>query len=477
MNRLVILLALIALGFASRLTAAPPNVVFILADDLGVNDLRCYGRKDHNTPHLDRLAGQGARFTAAYAACPVCSPTRAAIMSGKSPARLHLTTFLPGRPDAPSQRLLHPKINQHLPLAEKTLAEYLKEAGYATGCFGKWHLGGKGYLPTDQGFDVYYPGKANTTPSESEGGKGEFDLTAKAVEFVETHKDRPFFLYLAHNTPHIPYAAKPDLVAKNAKAFEPTYAAVIESMDEAVGLLLKKLDDLKLAENTIVIFTSDNGGLHVPEGPHQKITHNTPYRAGKGYLYEGGIRIPLLVRWPARVKTGQTPDTPVISTDWLPTLLDLTGGKAPDGLDGVSIASVLTGSGKLPDRNLFWHLPHYTNQGSWPSGAVRAGRWKLIEHYGGVLELYDLAADPGENNPVSRPQLICRLQDLLADWRREVGAQGNVMNPDFNPALHRKLYVEVDPSKYDPARATPAEFDRMQGWRKQMNAVVPKRKK
>ncbi len=312
----------VALGGGPRLGAADrPNVVFILADDLGINDLHCYGRKDHNTPNLDKLAADGARFTAAYAACPVCSPTRAALMTGKSPARLHLTTFLPGRPDCPPQKLLHPKITQHLPLEEKTLAEYLKAAGYATGCFGKWHLGGKGFLPTDQGFDVYYPGKATTTPSATEGGKGEFDLTAKAIEFVEKNRGRPFFCYLAHNSPHIPYAAKPGLVKKNAGAFEPVYAAVIESLDETVGLLLKTLDELKLAESTIVVFTSDNGGLHVPEGPHQKVTHNTPYRAGKGYLYEGGIRVPLIVRWPGHVTAGRTIDTPVVTTDWLPTLL------------------------------------------------------------------------------------------------------------------------------------------------------------
>ncbi|HET6573659.1 MAG TPA: sulfatase [Fimbriiglobus sp.] len=477
--RIALVFAL-ALGFASRLTAAAPNIVFILADDLGVNDLRCYGRADHNTPHLDYLAAQGARFTSAYAACPVCSPTRAAIMTGKGPARLHLTTFLPGRPDCPSQKLLHPKINQHLPLAEKTLAEYLKDAGYATGCIGKWHLGGKGFLPTDQGFDTYYPGRANTTPSETEGGKGEFDLTAKVAAFVEEHKDKPFFLYLAHHAPHIPYKAKPELVAKNAKAFEPTYAAVIESLDETVGLLLKKLDDLKLAENTIVIFTSDNGGLHVPEGPHQKVTHNTPYRAGKGYLYEGGIRIPLIVRWPGKVKAGQTIDTPVISTDWLPTLLELAGGKAPDGLDGVSIAGVLTGKGSLAARDLFWHVPHYTNQGSRPGGAIREGSWKLVQHYeDGALELFDLTHDPSETRNLreSNPELVKRLDDQLQAWRKATAAQTMAPNPAFDPALHRKLYVEVDPSKYEPAKASEAEFDRMQAWRKQMNAVVPKRKK
>jgi arylsulfatase A-like enzyme len=353
----------VALGCVARLTAAP-NIVFILADDLGVNDLHCYGRADHHTPNLDRLAKQGARFTAAYAACPVCSPTRAAILTGKSPARLHLTTFLPGRADCPSQKLLHPKINQHLPLEETTLAEYLKRAGYATGCFGKWHLGGKGFLPTDQGFDVYHAGRANTRPSDSEGGKGEYDLTAHAARFIEANRERPFFVYLAHNAPHIPYTATAARIQNNADAFEPTYAALIESLDDSVGLLLKKLDALKLTENTLVVFTSDNGGLHVPELKHRRITHNTPCRAGKGYLYEGGIRIPLIVRWPGKVPAGTEIATPVISTDWLPTLLELAGAKVPPGLDGVSIAGLLTGTGKLAPRPLFWHVPHYTNQGS-----------------------------------------------------------------------------------------------------------------
>jgi arylsulfatase A len=471
--------AAVVFGLAAQLDAAPPNVVFILADDLGVNDLRCYGRADHNTPHLDRLAEQGARFTAAYAACPVCSPTRAALMTGKNPARLHLTTFLPGRPDAPSQKLLQPKINQQLPLEEKTLAEHLKEAGYVTGHFGKWHLGGKGFLPTDQGFDVYYPGQANTTPSMMEGGKGEYDLTEKAIEFVEKNRDRPFFLYLPHNTPHIPYAAKPDLVKTNAAAFEPVYAAVIESMDETVGMLLKRLDELKLAENTLVVFTSDNGGLHVPEGPHPKVTHNTPYRAGKGYLYEGGIRIPLIVRWPGRVKAGRTIDTPVITTDFLPTLLEVAGSKVPDVLDGVSLSGLLTGAGKLADRPLIWHLPHYTNQGSRPSGAVRSGNWKLIRHYEDEsVELYDLSKDPCEAVDLADREsdrvrsLLLLLQNVLSG----LSVQRNIPNPAFDADHHRKLYIEVDPSKYDPSKATQAEFDRMQEWRKQMNAAVAKTK-
>ncbi len=337
-------------------------------------------------------------------------------------------------------------------------------------------------MPTDQGFDTYYPGTATTKPSDTEGGKGEFDLTAKAIAFVEKHRDKPFFLYLAHNAPHIPYAAKPELVTKHAKAFEPTYAAVIESLDAAVGQLLAKLDELKLRENTIVVFTSDNGGLHVPEGPHAKVTHNTPYRAGKGFLYEGGIRIPLIVRWPGKIEP-RTINTPVISTDWLPTLLELTGGKAPKRVDGVSLAELLRGTGKLAVRSLFWHLPHYCNQGSRPSSAVRLEDWKLIRHYEtGVLELYDLHSDPGEStNLVPSLDRTDRTLTLLVRHLEVeltmTAAQLPTGNPNFDAALHKKLYLDIDPSKYDPLKATKAEFDQMQEWRKAMNAAVPKAKK
>src|SRR5262245_11939930 len=253
-------LPLLALLVASPVVASEParkpNIVFILADDLGINDLSCYGRKDQATPHLDRLASQGMRFTSSYCAQPICSPSRAAILTGKTPARLHLTTFLPGRADAPSQKLLHPKINQQLPLEEKTLAELLGEAGYATGCIGKWHLGNKGFTPKEQGFDFFHAGTASTEPSETEGGKGEYDLTAHAVKFIEDNKDKPFFLYLPHNNPHIPLAAKPELVAKYKDSFNPLYAAVVHTLDDAVGKVLAKLDDLKLSDNTIVVFTS-----------------------------------------------------------------------------------------------------------------------------------------------------------------------------------------------------------------------------
>jgi arylsulfatase A-like enzyme len=452
-------------------TAAKPNIIFILADDLGINDLACYGRKEHYTPNLDRLAREGVRFTAAYCAQPICSPSRAAILTGKAPARLHLTTYLPGRADAPSQKLLHPKIHQQLPLEHLTLAEGLKGNGYATACIGKWHLGGKGFLPTDQGFDVYHPGQPNTKPADDEGGKGEYDLTRAATSFIETNRARPFFLYLAHNSPHIPFTAKTDLIAQNQNAFEPVYAAVIESLDDTVGLLLRKLDSLGLRTNTIVIFTSDNGGLHVPEGGHKRITDNSPFRAGKGFVYEGGLRIPLIVRWPGHVPAGKVIDTPVINTGWFATLFELAGLQRPRALDAPGFAPLLLGKAQKPTR-MFWHFPHYTNQGSRPGGAARDGDWKFIEHYDtGAQELYNLKTDPGElqNLVAQNARRVNRMRAQLHTWLSSMNAQTNVPNPDFKPALFRELYEAVDVSRYVP---TKAEGTRLNDWRRKMNAAL-----
>lgn len=472
----ILFLLIVGLFIASS-QAAPPNIVFILADDLGVNDLACYGRAEHKTPNLDRLAAEGMRFTSAYCAQPICSPSRAALLTGKTPARLHLTTYLPGRKDAPSQKLLHPKINQHLPLAEVTLAEHLRNRGYVSAAIGKWHLGGKGFLPPDQGFDYYHEGQANTTPSEHEGGKGEFDLTAQAERFIETNREKPFFLYLAHNSPHIRFTARTNLIAANARAFNPTYAALIQTLDESVGRLLRKIDELELRTNTIVIFTSDNGGLHVPEGPHQTITHNEPFRAGKGFLYEGGLRIPLIVRWPGNVPVAKVSDIPVVNTDWTPTLLRLAGGNPPENLDGRDIGPVLRGSAaaKEKERKFFWHFPHYTNQGSSPGGATREGEWKLIEHYDdGRVELFNLREDIGETRNVAdvNHARVVRMREALAKWRVSVGAQTNTINPNFQAALHRPIYDEYDISTYRPARASAEEFQRVLNWRKLMNAAL-----
>ena len=461
------------------------NVVFILADDLGVNDLRCYGRQDQATPRLDRMAEQGIRFTSAYCAQPICSPSRAAILSGLTPARLHLTTFLPGRADAPSQKLLHPQINQQLALEHVTLTEHLKSAGYATACIGKWHLGGAGFGPKEQGFDVVYAGKPNTTPSADEGGKGEFDLTAHAIDFVRSNKDRPFFLYLPHNNPHIPLAAKSELIEKHKASFNPLYAAVVETLDESVGRLLGALDELKLTDKTLVVFTSDNGGLHVPELREDAATHNTPFRAGKGYVYEGGLRIPLIVRLPGVVSAGKIVDTPVINTDWLPTILDLCGVSFDaKHSDGVSLAALLRGSdgsdaSPLSNRPLMWHFPHYTNQGGRPAGAIRVGQWKLIEHYeDNRLELFDLSRDLSEerNLAATESNRAAEMQSQLAAWRKSVNAQTNSPNPNFDPAWFKRLYSDIDTSSLKSDKTAAAMRSKLTEWRTAIDAVVAKKK-
>src|SRR5262245_5507473 len=354
MTRRTFLLVLTTLVAVPSAPAADPprkpNLVFLLADDLGINDLGCYGRKEHLTPNLDRLATNGMRFTSAYCAQPICSPSRAGILTGKSPARLHLTTFLPGRTDAPSQKLLHPKIELQLSHTEVTLAERLKAAGYVSACIGKWHLGGAGFGPTDQGFDVVFAGRASTKPTADEGGKGEFELTRKAIEFIEANKNRPFFLYLPHNTPHIPLGAKPELIEKFRTAYNPTYAAMIHALDETVGTVLAKLDSYGLTKDTLVVFTSDNGGLHVLESVDSPATHNTPYRAGKGFLYEGGLRVPTIVRWPEVVPAGKVVDVPFVNTDWTPTLLAAVGLNPPTGLDGVNVLPLLEGGDVRPRK-------------------------------------------------------------------------------------------------------------------------------
>ena len=244
---------------------------------------------------------------------------------------------------------------------------------------------------------MVHAGNANTAPSATEGGKGEYDLTRSSLQFIDDNKDRPFFLYLAHNNPHVPLGAKPELVRKYKDSFNPIYAAMVNTLDDSVGQVLDKLDALHLTERTLVVFASDNGGLHVLETPNTPATYNTPYRAGKGFLYEGGVRVPAIVRWPGHVAAGTTTDAPVSAADWTPTLLEACGVKPAGPLDGVSLVKLLEG-GSLPARPLFWHFPHYTNQGGRPGGAVREGDWKLIEHYeDGRVELFNLAKDAGED--------------------------------------------------------------------------------
>lgn len=471
-------IAILPATAAAQDKSRPPNIVFILADDLGINDLGCYGRKDQPTPNLDKLAKQGIRCTSAYAAASVCSPTRASIMTGMSPARLKITTFLPGRGDTPAQLLLHPNINQQLPANARTLAELLRAAGYVSAAIGKWHLGGKGALPTERGFDLYHPGKALTEPSGKEGGKGEYDLTEAAEKFIDANKNKPFFLYLAHNNPHIPLVAKKELIEKHKDAFNPVYAAMIETLDDCVGRVLAKLETHGLAENTIVIFMSDNGGLHVLESAKTPATYNRPWRAGKGFLYEGGVRVPLIVRWPGRIKPGQTIDTPIISTDWTPTLLALAGVEAKEKFDGVNLAELFLNNKAPPPRGLYWHQPHYMNQGGRPAGAVRDGNWKLIEHYeNGACELYDLASDQGETIDLSarQPAKVADLRGKLEKWRRDMGAQENKANSKFNGALWKRLYQDVDASRLPFEEKAAALAAKLETWRKLMNDAAGKK--
>jgi arylsulfatase A len=473
---------LIVLQAADATTTSPrPNIVLILADDLGINDVGCYGRKDHRTPNLERLASQGMRFTCAYTAQPICSPSRAAIMTGKCPARLNLTNYLPGRPDSPSQRLLQPRIEGQLPLEELTIAELLKNAGYATGLFGKWHLGGPGFGPKEQGFDVAFVPPATNPPTRKTGGKGEFAITAAAEKFIESNRDRQFFCYVPHNNPHIPLSAAPELVEKYRAAFNPEYAAMIETLDDAVGRLMAKIESLGLAERTIFLFTSDNGGLHVLEFPGTPATHNTPFRAGKGYLYEGGLREPLLVRWPGVVAAGSTCETPIVLTDLFPTLLEVAGvdpTKTVGPLDSVSIIRLLRGESR-PPLTLYWHFPNYTNQGGRPAGAIREGDWKLLEHFeDGTAELFNLARDPGEkkNDAASEPARTADLRDKLHAWRAAVGARMPTSNPEFDAALHRRLYVDQDPSQL-AAQSTAAATERQwKVWREKMDTAIKGRK-
>lgn len=454
-------LFLLAPGLAAR-AADRPNVVLIVADDLGAHDLTCYGSKFHRTPQLDALAAGGVRFTQAYAACPVCSPTRAAIMTGKWPARLHLTDWLPGRGDLPAQRLARPAFSQHLPLAETTLAEQFQTAGYVTGVIGKWHLGGEGFEPAKQGFQFNVAGDQTGTPLSyfapferngrampglAEAPAGEYltdRLAAEAEKFIERHHEQPFFLYLPHYAVHTPLRAKPDVVAKYPAAGpfrgqqnNPIYAAMLESLDDAVGRTLASLKKHGLSEKTIVIFTSDNGGLATVEGPHTPATSNAPLREGKGYLYEGGIRVPLVMSWPGKWRAGATSDVLASSVDFWPTLLAACGLDAPS-LDGASLLPALepAASGKVERDTLYWHYPHYANQGGRPGAAIRSGEFKLIEYYGtGRRELFHVAKDVGEsrNLAVEQPERVRELSEKLAAWRESVGAQMPTPNPAYRP--------------------------------------------
>jgi arylsulfatase A-like enzyme len=395
------------------------------------------------------------RFTSAYAACTVCSPTRAALLTGQYPARLHLTDWIAGHV-RPFARLKVPDWTMHLSTDTFTMAKLFKSGGYSTASVGKWHLGGPDYYPQKHGFGTNIGGTHQGQPGRyfppygistlKDGPAGEFltdRLTAEACAWIEKQRDKPFFLYLAHYAVHTPLAAKPAVVAKYRQRAErlgirrnAVYAALVESVDDSVGAIRKKLDQLKIADRTIVLFTSDNGGLI--GNPKNPVTTNPPFRAGKGSAYEGGVRVPFIAYWPGVTKAGSTSDAPVMTIDLFPTLAEACGLSAPRShvVDGESLVGLLKQTGRLKREALYWHYPHYHPGGATPYSAIRAGDWRLVEFFeDGHTELYDLKSDIGEKKDLARekPKKTRELRDRLALWRKKVGAQLPSANPDYDP--------------------------------------------
>ncbi len=524
-------------GMFSLLTAALQsgeakeklNVVFFLVDDLGWSDVGYNGSRFYDTPNVDRLAQEGVRFNQAYSASHVCSPTRASILTGKNPARLRLTDWLPGRKEFPFQRLRNAEIVPHLPLEEVTLAEALKEHGYVTGAIGKWHLGEEPSGPLAHGFDVHVPSGWNKGwpmrgyhyPFGFDGLAGEPGdyltdrLTDEALKFIEKNVETPFFLYLSHFAVHDPIQGRADLVKKYKKRLaerpvpsgpayilegnpdardplsreermallddgkyegfrilpdrlvkikqrqdNPQFAAMVESMDESLGRVLGKLEELGLTDRTVVIFVSDNGGMAAanfgnpanavkPGRENQRFaTSNLPLRGAKGWLYEGGIRVPLVIRLPGKGSSGRQIDVPVISHDFYPTIMELLGLPMPAGqqVDGVSLAPLLreghasvAAEKRLRDRPLFWHFPHYSNHGQQsPGGAIRVGNYKLLDYFeNNSVQLFDIANDPGEQTDLSaeEPDKVRELQARLDTWRNKLRVPMPYPNLEYNAEI------------------------------------------
>ena len=444
-------------AFAAR--SERPNVVVILIDDLGWSDVGCYGSRFYETPNIDRLAAEGVRFTDGYAASPVCSPTRAALMTGKYPARLHLTDFLVNRRFRPDSPILPAPYRHELPLEEVTIADALKPFGYTSAHIGKWHLGPEPYSPENQGFDINIGGTNSGMPAsffwprwgDNPPIVGNFEgeylpdrLAAEAVRFIEDHKDRPFFLHLSHYAVHIPLEAKQEMIRKYEEKPKPPggqnnpiYAAMVESVDQSVGRVMDALARVGIDERTVVFFTSDNGGLSIGGRPNTPATCSAPLRAGKGQLYEGGIRVPFIVKWPGVTTAGTTCEVPVHSIDFFPTILEMAGADAvtTNGpIDGESIVPLLKGDGRLQRDALYWHYPHFSNQLERPGGAIRVGDLKLIERYeDGTVELYNLADDIGERSDLTleMPDTARALRDRFRDWRQSVNANMPVPNPNY----------------------------------------------
>lgn len=503
-----LVVAMMALPFiSSAKPKAKPNVVFVLIDDMGWSDVGCYGSTFYETPNIDQLAGDGMRFTDAYATSHVCSPSRASILTGKYPARLNLTDWLAGRGNVAFQRLLNAEKIQALPLAESSMAEALREHGYRTGMFGKWHLGEAETGPLHHGFDVQvpqnwykgWPKAGYHFPFEMDGIDGQpgdyltDKLTDEALQFIDESKDQPFFLYMSYFAVHDPIQGRKDLVAKYTQKRDglsrdhrpfllegnpdaetkftpaqldqmiktpayaayrllpdqmvkikqrqdnPQFAAQVECVDENIGRLLARLEHLGLDENTIVIFTSDNGGMSAANfsrhfrdiSPNNLDSayagSNLPLRGAKGWMYEGGIRVPLIIKWPGHVEAGSVSAEPVIGTDFYPTILDMVGAlpKPRQHVDGVSLMPLFAGKG-IGREALYWHFPHYSNHGlQSPGGAIRSGKYKLLDYFeNGTVQLFNLAEDPGEQNDRSKIEVekAMVLKAKLDQWRESVGA-------------------------------------------------------
>lgn len=469
----------------SQVATQKTNVIVILLDDFGYTDLGCYGSRFYETPNIDKLASQGIRFTNAYAACPVSSPTRAALMTGKYPVSTGITDWIPGRQatrnGSPEDRLLALPFRLQLEREEITIAEVLKSSGYATMISGKWHLGaGEEFWPENQGFDVNSGGHAAGQPNRSKTSNGYFSpygnprladgpegeyltdrQTDEAINFIENSSGKPFFVFLSYYAVHNPMQAKEEHIRKSTikadsmgisgtEAFtrnrewikesmsdnykeriiqgNPVYAAMIYSVDENIGRLLKKLGELKLDKNTLIVFTSDNGGLSTSEGSP---TCNSPLRAGKGWLYEGGIRVPLIIKFPGSAEPGTIRNTPVSTIDLFPSIIEVTGADNITEAEGVSLVPLFK-SDRLKKRSIFWHYPHYSNQGAWPGSAIRHGKYKLIDNFEKERqELYDLESDVSESRDISAimPAKTRKLYRLLSTWREDHNAQMMIPNP------------------------------------------------
>lgn len=459
------------------------NIIFILIDDMGWKDLSCYGSSFYETPNIDGLAAEGMKFTDAYASCPVCSPTRASIMSGKYPATVGVTDWIDHTDKIHPCRgkLVDVPYVKQLPLEEKSLAKALKEGGYSTWHVGKWHLGQRPYYPENHGFDVNIGGCCWGNPRDGyfspyhietleDGPEGEYltdRITDEAIKLIKNNHGSPFFLNLWHYTVHTPVQAKREdierfeskagelgldkiqaleegenfptehkkhlKIARRVMQSDPVYAAMLYNLDRNVGRLLKALKESGQEDNTVLFFTSDNGGLSTSEGSP---TCNAPLSEGKGWMYEGGVREPLIVKWPGVIKPGSICTEPVTSTDFYPTMLEMAGLPLMPGqhTDGISMVSLLKGGNKLNREAIYWHYPHYGNQGGTPGSSVRSGDYKLIEFFeDGRIELYNLKDDIEESNNIAEkmPELAMKLKGMLERWRRSIEAK--IPEPDTIP--------------------------------------------